>query len=466
MLAIVAALAQPAYMTHMTFGRAPNYLWDCITAESNALAAPLIMSLLNTCGAYPQSRWAVPFAGHVYTSSHYKAMTAALQTVHVLLQTFGKSARPNGFVSALAAADAPAGRQALFVGVNALIRGALTGSLAVPAMDIEREAVMLLWRLAESGPSLRASLVASDCMPAIIEALLAVICKRRTDTPMSFILQLAVFVLLRLSAEPDFGARLHEPYVATLPLDAPFFSGSLADAVINVAHRAVTTGTAALIAIHECLVSVLANTAPHGGQITVESALRLVDLLARFGASRRVRSPESSTRTTLELLVRTLNTHLVLSGVAVEYALASGRERLIDLVFADGGSSDSAGGDDAPDAGVDAVGLAAEPVEQSQQQQLAEAEEARAEEGKGKRKRRRRRRATPSSSSSSSDSSDSTAPAATAAAAGKEEPTPSAPERHDSLGPVPFVAWLQTLPLEPMRAAIRRGRRFDIVWRP
>lgn len=95
-------------------------------------------------------------------------------------------------------------------------------------------------------------------------------------------MHIGVFILLLLSGERNFGVRLNKPYVATVPMDIPVFSGTHADLLITVFHKIIATGHQRLQPLFDCLLTILVNVSPYLKTLSMVASIKLLHLLEAF----------------------------------------------------------------------------------------------------------------------------------------------------------------------------------------
>lgn len=96
------------------------------------------------------------------------------------------------------------------------------------------------------------------------------------------LMHIGVFILLLLSGERNFGVRLNKPYVATVPMDIPVFTGTHADLLITVFHKIIATGHQRLQPLFDCLLTILVNVSPYLKTLSMVAAIKLLHLLEAF----------------------------------------------------------------------------------------------------------------------------------------------------------------------------------------
>jgi Dyggve-Melchior-Clausen syndrome protein len=96
------------------------------------------------------------------------------------------------------------------------------------------------------------------------------------------LMHIGVFILLLLSGERNFGVRLNKPYVATIAMDIPVFSGTHADLLITVFHKIIATGHQRLQPLFDCLLTILVNVSPYLKTLSMVAAVKLLHLLEAF----------------------------------------------------------------------------------------------------------------------------------------------------------------------------------------
>jgi len=104
----------------------------------------------------------------------------------------------------------------------------------------------------------------------------------RTDQSRLGLVHIAVFILLLLSGERNFGVRLNKPFTAAAPTDIPVFSGSHADFLILVFHRVITAGHQRLQPLYECFLTIIVNVSPYLKSISMTTSIKLLHLLEAF----------------------------------------------------------------------------------------------------------------------------------------------------------------------------------------
>lgn len=104
----------------------------------------------------------------------------------------------------------------------------------------------------------------------------------RADQSKVGLMHIAVFILLLLSGERNFGVRLNKPYSIRVPMDIPVFTGTHADFLIIVFHKIITTGHQRLQPLFDCLLTIIVNVSPYLKTLSMVAANKLLHLLEAF----------------------------------------------------------------------------------------------------------------------------------------------------------------------------------------
>ena len=104
----------------------------------------------------------------------------------------------------------------------------------------------------------------------------------RADRSRVGLVHIGVFIILLLSGERNFGVRLNRPYLATVPMDLPIFSGTHADLLVIVFHKLITTGHQRLQPLFDCLLTILVNVSPYLKTLSMVASAKILNLLEAF----------------------------------------------------------------------------------------------------------------------------------------------------------------------------------------
>ncbi|TMS22272.1 Protein HID1 [Larimichthys crocea] len=253
------------------FAQSPplNYVHDM-----NRHALPLFTSLLNVVCAYDPVGYGIPY-NHLLFSDHREQLVE--QAVQILivtlehdagsaagaaLQALERSASP----SALEEHEA-AGPDNLFV--NYLSR-----------IHREEDLGFILKGLARllNNPLVQTYLPRSTKKIQFHQELLILFWKFSRVG----LMHIAVFILLLLSGERNFGVRLNKPYTLRVPMDVPVFTGTHADLLIVIFHKVITSGHQRLQPLFDCLLTIIVNISPYLKSLSMVSANKLLHLLEAF----------------------------------------------------------------------------------------------------------------------------------------------------------------------------------------
>ncbi|KAG8008858.1 Protein HID1, partial [Nibea albiflora] len=244
----------------------------CSTENRHAL--PLFTSLLNVVCAYDPVGYGIPY-NHLLFSDHREQLVE--QAVQILivtlehdtglvagtaLQALDRSASPsdleeheavgpeNLFVNYLSRIHREEDLGFILKGLARLLNNPLVQTYlprSAKKIQFHQELLILFWKFSRVG-----------------------------------LMHIAVFILLLLSGERNFGVRLNKPYTLRVPMDIPVFTGTHADLLIVIFHKVITSGHQRLQPLFDCLLTIIVNISPYLKSLSMVSANKLLHLLEAF----------------------------------------------------------------------------------------------------------------------------------------------------------------------------------------
>ena len=341
---------------------------DALTLGAAPWAPTLFFSLLNTaCGhdAGGGLGAAVPYAGtllggggaaEALTPLCFQALLLLLVYAPHALAAPQKEGDPlplsqfNIFRHMLATLSAPADLRFVWGGVCRLLQASAPPATALPgaayrALPFQADVALFAWALVEGCPAAPHYLHGAGgggagmaLLPELAAPLLHLALCNRQSAVRAPLVQLAVLLLLRLSAGRAFGvalnARLGARGVAALPVELPPLDGedggAHVDVLLLVVHKLVVDGGPAHTQLLPLLLTLVQNVAPFAKGLSMAASARLLGLLEVFSSPRYLFAGEKHWTVTAQVLgiLNSILRYQFESNAALVYSLLRRRELL------------------------------------------------------------------------------------------------------------------------------------------
>uniref|UniRef100_A0A7N8XG47 HID1 domain containing n=1 Tax=Mastacembelus armatus TaxID=205130 RepID=A0A7N8XG47_9TELE len=277
----------------------------CSTENRHAL--PLFTSLLNVVCAYDPVGYGIPYNHLLFADSREQLVDQAVQILIVTLEQEVGSAARAAFQALDTSASAdeeqePAGPDNLFVnylsrihreedlgfilkGLARLLNNPLVQTYlprSTKKIQFHQELLILFWKFCDFNKKFLFFVLKSSDVLDILVPILFYLNDARADQSRVGLMHIAVFILLLLSGERNFGVRLNKPYTLRVPMDIPVFTGTHADLLIVIFHKIITGGHQRLQPLFDCLLTVIVNISPYLKSLSMVAANKLLHLLEAF----------------------------------------------------------------------------------------------------------------------------------------------------------------------------------------
>uniref|UniRef100_A0A3Q3LSZ2 HID1 domain containing n=1 Tax=Mastacembelus armatus TaxID=205130 RepID=A0A3Q3LSZ2_9TELE len=269
----------------------------CSTENRHAL--PLFTSLLNVVCAYDPVGYGIPYNHLLFADSREQLVDQAVQ---ILIVTLEQEVGSNDSGFKMASVSQPAGPDNLFVnylsrihreedlgfilkGLARLLNNPLVQTYlprSTKKIQFHQELLILFWKFCDFNKKFLFFVLKSSDVLDILVPILFYLNDARADQSRVGLMHIAVFILLLLSGERNFGVRLNKPYTLRVPMDIPVFTGTHADLLIVIFHKIITGGHQRLQPLFDCLLTVIVNISPYLKSLSMVAANKLLHLLEAF----------------------------------------------------------------------------------------------------------------------------------------------------------------------------------------
>lgn len=271
----------------------PNRWIQYLTSAENRHALPMFTSLLNTVLAYDPVGMGVPYNHLLFTDTREPLVEVCSQILIVTLDhdTTGSeenAVQHNLFINYLSRIHRDDDFAFVLNGFSRLLNNPLVQTYlpnSTKKIQFHQELLVLFWKMCDYNKKFLYFVLKSSDVLDILVPILYHLNDSRADQSRIGLTHIGVFILLLLSGERNFGVRLNKPYVATIPMDIPVFTGTHADLLIIVFHKIITTGHQRLQPLFDCLLTILVNVSPYLKSLSMVSSTKLLHLLEAFGSS-------------------------------------------------------------------------------------------------------------------------------------------------------------------------------------
>ncbi|KAJ3608533.1 hypothetical protein NHX12_025580 [Muraenolepis orangiensis] len=233
----------------------------CSTDNRHVL--PLFTSLLNVVCAYDPVGYGIPYNHLLFSDQREQLVELAMQILVVTLEHEVDSSDRATLESLETPApedQEPTGPDNLFVnylsrihreedfgfilrGLAKLLNNPLAQTYlpnSTKRIHFHQELLILFWKLCDFNKKFLFFVLKSSDVLDVLIPILFYLNDARADQSCLGLMHIAVFILLLLSGERNFGVRLNKPYTVRVPMDIPVFTGSHADLLIVIFHKIIT----------------------------------------------------------------------------------------------------------------------------------------------------------------------------------------------------------------------------------
>ncbi|KAM9837592.1 protein HID1b [Aulostomus maculatus] len=285
----------------------PWVAFFCSTENRHAL--PLFTSLLNVVCAYDPAGYGIPYNHLLFYDYREQLVEQAVQILIVTLEHEARSAA-SAVLQALdpsasppaAEEQEPAGPENLFVnylsrihreedlsfilkGLARLLNNPLVQTYlprSSKKIQFHQELLIVFWKFCDFNKKFLFFVLKSSDVLDMLVPILFYLNEARADQSRVGLMHIAVFILLLLSGERNFGVRLNKPYTLRVPMDIPVFTGTHADLLVVIFHKIITAGHQRLQPLFDCLLTIIVNISPYLKSLSMVAANKLLHLLEAF----------------------------------------------------------------------------------------------------------------------------------------------------------------------------------------
>ncbi|KAL7022259.1 hypothetical protein ACKWTF_012188 [Chironomus riparius] len=303
---LLTCLSETIYRPPNINDNQPNRWIQYFTSAENRHALPLFTSLLNTVCAYdPIGSFGVPYNHLLFQDFQEPLAEVCLQLLIVTLDhdvITCSTPSPNSsvissslhaeetvidnlFINYLSRIHRDEDFSFMLKGITRLLNNPLVQSYlpnSTKRLYCHQELLVFFWKICDFNKKFLYFVLKSSDVLDILVPILYHLNDSRADQSRVGLMHIGVFILLLLSGERNFGVRLNKPYVATVPMDIPVFSGTHADLLITVFHKIIATGHQRLQPLFDCLLTILVNVSPYLKTLSMVAAIKLLHLLEAF----------------------------------------------------------------------------------------------------------------------------------------------------------------------------------------
>lgn len=239
----------------------PNKWIQYFTSAENRHALPLFTSLLNTVCNYDPTGGAfgVPYNHLIFQDFQEPLVEVCLQLLIVTLDhdiscktpttptssmsfQANEDSLDNLFINYLSRIHRDEDFHFILKGVTRLLNNPLVQSYlpnSTKRLHCHQELLVFFWKTCDYNKKFLYFVLKSSDVLDVLVPILYHLNDSRADQSRVGLMHIGVFILLLLSGERNFGVRLNKPYIATIAMDIPVFSGSHADLLITVFHKII-----------------------------------------------------------------------------------------------------------------------------------------------------------------------------------------------------------------------------------
>lgn len=322
---LLTCFSESMYCSAYEVGHKPNQWIEFFTSNDNRHALPLFTSLLNTVFSYNPNSY-LPFNHLLFTDTKEPLVEVAVQILIVVLDhdfsqihtghcnnnitetvvasssnyTIGKPHKPstssdssanqqdNLFINYISRIHREEDFEFLLKGFTRLLNNPLQQSYIPNSnkrIQFHQELLVLFWKLCDYNKKFMYYVLKTCDVLKILVPILYHLNDARADRSRVGLVHIGVFIILLLSGERNFGVRLNRPYLASVPMDLPIFSGTHADLLVIVFHKLITTGHQRLQPLFDCLLTILVNVSPYLKTLSMVASAKILHLLEAFSTS-------------------------------------------------------------------------------------------------------------------------------------------------------------------------------------
>eukprot|EP01064_Diplonema_japonicum_P027270 TRINITY_DN3919_c0_g1_i1.p1 TRINITY_DN3919_c0_g1~~TRINITY_DN3919_c0_g1_i1.p1 ORF type:complete len:812 (+),score=195.32 TRINITY_DN3919_c0_g1_i1:50-2485(+) len=175
------------------------------------------------------------------------------------------------------------------------------------SLDNAQEVLGLVWKMLDCNVVFRKFVCKEMQIAKLVVPLLYLMWLAKTSREKVAALQVALWIMLLLSGERDFGVSLNET-ITTMPpkLPLPVFGGSYIDLVVIVFQQLIQSGVEWVRISTDGFLTVIANLSPYAKSLCMVSATKLLNLFEAISGPRFLNSSEENWKC-LSLLLQAFN---------------------------------------------------------------------------------------------------------------------------------------------------------------
>lgn len=294
---LLTCLSTTLYETSSSCVYHRNHWIEVFVSKANRHALPLFTSLLNTIFSYNPTKL-IPFNQFFFEDTREELVELSAQ---ILISTLDYSSEAQSQPDSV---EKNSENENLFIEYTSrihrsedftfIIKGMIRllnnrfeqGYLLGPNKELkfEQELLILNWKLCNLNKRFINHLLRTKDVLDIIIPILYHLNENFQDSSKSALMHIAVFNLLILSGERNFGVILNRAYTANSIIDLAVFTGSHADLMIVIFHKLILYGYN-LNQLFDFLLTIIVNISPYLKTISMMASNCLIQLFEIFSSS-------------------------------------------------------------------------------------------------------------------------------------------------------------------------------------
>lgn len=264
-------------------------LWiETFASSDNRHALSLFTSLFNTIFGYKPYK---PMNPMVYEDSRKELVECALQVMiatldyHFDIPDEDSESKKNLFIEYLSRIHREDDIKFIIEGFKRLLNDGLEKGYTYGSQLIEfdHELLVILWKLCNLNAKFTQTLLGSKVIAEIVAPILYRLNESLSDPSKTGLIHTAIFNLIRLSGERNFGVRINKTFSSPVFSNLPHFIGTHADIMIIIFHRLILHGHN-LYQLFDHLLTIITNISPFLTTMSMISSKCLVQLFEIFSS--------------------------------------------------------------------------------------------------------------------------------------------------------------------------------------
>jgi len=154
-------------------------------------------------------------------------------------------------------------------------------------IEFYQEILLFVWRILNVNKSFLSYIIKYEDINNLLVPILYLVSQSLNDVGKVGLIHMAIFIILLLSGERDFGVQLSKPFAQKLPLNLPAFSnGNHADLLVLSIFKLILGNEQRFSSLYECFLNIIVNISPYVKTFHMVTCTKLIKLFVVFSQTK------------------------------------------------------------------------------------------------------------------------------------------------------------------------------------